>query len=164
LRPINVYGITKLLGERICQKFSSDDLALTIVRLTNTYGPRDFGRVIPAFIGRAVKNEPLILYGGDQVLDLLWIDAAIDALLSVAGPGNEVSVVNIGSGKGTSIVKLAERIIEMTNSKSAINYEPRRAIEVSSFVADVALAKEYIGWEPPTDPLSRLEDVLHSLQ
>jgi UDP-glucose 4-epimerase len=70
LSPKNAYGASKAAAEMYCRQYSADGLQVAVVRLTNVYGPGDQDRVVPLFIERALAGQPLVLYGGDQVLDL----------------------------------------------------------------------------------------------
>src|SRR5215468_6485595 len=79
LTPKNAYGASKLAGEACCGMFQSADLPVTILRLANVYGPGDRERVIPIFVENALCGKPLTLYGGDQVLDFVWIETVVEA-------------------------------------------------------------------------------------
>jgi len=159
LQPKNAYGVSKAAAELYCRLFSEGGLDVAVLRLANVYGPRDRDRVIPIFMENAVRGRPLVLYGGSQILDLVWIDTVIGALLkagfneSIGGP------VNVGSGRGTSIRDLAQRILEVTQSSSPIEVLPARTVEVTQFVADLDRARRVFGIEPSPDPLSHLNEI-----
>jgi UDP-glucose 4-epimerase len=162
LRPKNGYGASKAAGEVYCRAAAVEKVETVILRLANVYGPRDRDRVIPLFSRAALAGEPLRLYGGDQILDFVWIDTVVDALIKAAfGPAIKVPV-NVGSGKGTTIADLARRVVGMAGSPSPIDILPRRKHEVGRFVADVARAQRALDLTPPEDPLYRLGDVLFS--
>src|SRR5207245_6973446 len=81
IRPKNGYGASKAAGEVYCRAAANDGLETVILRVTNVYGTRDRDRVVPLFARSAGSGSPLTLYGGKQVLDFVWIDTVVDALV-----------------------------------------------------------------------------------
>lgn len=160
LAPKNAYGVSKATGEHYAGLFHERGLSTAVLRLTNVYGPRDFDRVLPIFIGRALDEEPLVLYGGRQVLDMVWVGTVVDALVC-AGLGNELpGPVNIGSGKGLTLSEIAARVIETTGSRSTIEIAPARSVEVVRFTADLQQAQTLLGLAPVEDPLAWLPTLI----
>jgi nucleoside-diphosphate-sugar epimerase len=135
-------------------------LETVILRLANVYGPRDRGRVIPLFVENALKGRPLTVYGGNQVLDFVHVDHVVDALLKAGFAQHIGSPVNIGSGKGTTIAELAERILNLTYSQSKVSWMPSRDLDVVGFVADTTKARTLLGLDYPHDPLYRLPELI----
>jgi nucleoside-diphosphate-sugar epimerase len=160
IRPKNQYGASKAAGEAYCRAFRATGLQVRIVRLTNIYGPRDFDRVIPIFLCRSLKREPLVIFGGQQVLDFLSVRNAVEGLLRAAESADFDEPINIGSGQPTALTHLAERIIKHTNSTSEILIEPGRSVEVGQFVADISRAKQQLGLAQPLDSLAELDEAL----
>jgi UDP-glucose 4-epimerase len=166
-RPKNPYGASKAAAEMYCRVFGQDDMQVAVLRLANVYGPRDTNRVIPIFVDRALRGLPLFLYDGTQILDFVWIDIVVDALIKAAFGEPSPSFastwapLNIGSGKGITIAMLARRILDLTNSRSLLKTEERRGVEVSRFVADTTRARTLLGLPAPEDPLFGLEEVVH---
>jgi UDP-glucose 4-epimerase len=155
----NPYGASKVAGEAYCRTFASTHgMRVAVVRLANVYGAGDSGRVIPLWLAAAQEGRDLQIYGGEQVIDFLWVGTAVDALLHAAERGLP-GPVNIGSGIGTKIVDLATQIIEGTRSTSKIVRTPPREIEVAKFVADVQLMRS-LGLQPETDPLGHLGELV----
>lgn len=153
LKPKNHYGASKLAGEAYCSVFRSEGLETAVLRLANVYGPGDKDRVLPLFVERALGGQPLVLYGGQQVLDFVWIDTVVEALWK-AGFGDLIpEPLNIGSGKGVTISRLSRRVLELTGWRSHVEIVAARQIEVMGFVADVARARCVLGLEKPADPL-----------
>ena len=140
LQPKNAYGASKLAGEAYCRVFQGLGLPVTILRLANVYGPGDRDRVIPIFLDRASSGQPLILYGGDQVIDFVWIGDVIDALLASIPLDGEAGPINIGGGQGVSIADLAEMVSASSAARVPVVRENPREMEVRSFVADIAKA------------------------
>ncbi|MBI2653412.1 NAD-dependent epimerase/dehydratase family protein [Candidatus Woesearchaeota archaeon] len=137
LNPINMYGITKLCGETLCNAFSKNkNLNLTILRIANSYGSRDRDRAIPVFLENAKKNKDLTLFGGKQVLDFICIEDVINAMIKISNEDKFIGeIINIGTGTGTSIQDLAKSIIKLTHSKSKIIRKESRHFDVEKFVA-----------------------------
>ena len=160
LRPKNPYGASKAAAEMYCRAFGQNDLEVVVLRLANVYGPRDTDRVIPLFVERSLRGLPLFLYDGTQILDFVWIDIVVDALVKAASGEFSPEPLNIGSGKGTTIANLAKRILDLTNSRSLLKIEKRRGVEVSRFVADTTRARARLGLPLPEDPLFGLEEVV----
>lgn len=161
LAPKNLYGASKAAAENYCRAFANVyGLDTAVLRFANVYGSRDRDRVIPIFIERATAGAPLELFGGDQVLDLVWIEQAVEALLRAADADLGGEPVNVGSGTGTSIREIAARVTAACNSRSRIEIRPARSIEVSRFVADVSRMQRVLGLQPPSDPLGDLHRML----
>ncbi len=160
LRPKNDYGASKVAGELYCRLAAGAGLETVIVRLANVYGPRDRDRVIPLFLQAAKANLPIEIYGGDQVLDFVWVDTVVDALIKAACGEWLHEPVNVASGKGVTLQELAQRIVETTGSLAPIRIAPKRREEVRRFVADITRARELLGVAPPADPLWQLARLL----
>lgn len=136
LGPINMYGATKVCSEALCRAFSRAGLNLTIMRIANSYGPRDKDRVIPLFIKNAKNNKNLELFGGHQVLDFIWVGDVVNAMIKASKNTELVGeTANIGTGIGTSIEGLAKIIIKLTGSKSKIARKKARSFDVQRFIS-----------------------------
>ncbi len=154
----NPYGASKVAAEAYARVFDGPAMRVVILRLANVYGPGDRGRVIPIFLDRARRGEPLILYGGQQVIDFVPVDLVVDAFLRAAeirpaGP------INVGSGRGTALTALADRVLALTGSPAGTEVVPARTAEVVRFVADVTRMQAHLGIDPPADPLAGLESM-----
>jgi UDP-glucose 4-epimerase len=172
LAPKNMYGATKAAAEMLCRAAATrGDVELVALRLANVYGSGDTGRVIPLWLNRAARGEELIVYGGSQVLDLVWVDDVVSALIraalvprgtfastgaGAADPGaGFFAALNVGTGQGTPLTTLAERIRALTNQSVTIRLAPARPAEVEQFVADPTLMHRTLGLRPDA-PLSHL--------
>ncbi len=159
LNAKNAYGASKAAGELYARVFQTTyGLETSVLRLANVYGPRDRDRVIPLWLDAARAGRNLIVYGGTQLIDFIYIDTVVEALIRAAtrplwGP------LNIGSGQGTPILALAERILALDGVDVQIDRQPAREIEVARFTANVAAMYEYLDLEPPDDPLFALEQL-----
>jgi UDP-glucose 4-epimerase len=153
----NGYGASKAAGELYCRAFAgSAGLETAVLRLANVYGPRDTDRVIPRWLALAEAGAPLEVYGGDQVIDFVPVATVVEAFLRAAEADVAGLPINIGSGTGTPILTLAQRILALTESRSDLRVLPANGAEVRCFVADTRRMKALLGIEPPADPLRAL--------
>ncbi len=155
--PKNAYGASKAAGEVYCRTFQNTyGLDVSVLRLANVYGSGDRDRVIPIWLDRARHGEDLEIYGGAQVLDLVPVDLVVAALRRAAEAGLGGRVVNVGSGIGTPLRDLANRIARLPAREVGLRVLPARSIEVTRFVADVARMRDVLDLAPPADPLEGL--------
>jgi len=149
LNPKNSYGASKAAGELYCRVFAADGLSVAVLRLANVYGPGDFGRVIPLFLDNAIHGRPLVIYGGDhKLLDFVWIGDVVRALVKVQTASLDGQPVNIGSGEGTTLRDLAQRILRLTGSSAPIECAAHREAETDRFVPDIRLAERLLDYHP----------------
>jgi UDP-glucose 4-epimerase len=154
MNPKNAYGASKVAGEVYCRTFASAyDLDVSVLRLANVYGYGDRDRVIPIWLDRATHGQDLELFGGIQVLDLVPVGLVVEALQRAAATDLHGQPVNVGSGRGTTLRELAERVQELSGTESDLSILPARTVEVTRFIADVDRMKSLLGLSPPTEPL-----------
>ncbi len=158
----NGYGLSKVAGELYCRQYSAD-FAVSILRLANVYGPRDYGRVIPIFARQALNGQDLTLLGGKQVCDFIDVGTVVEMFLRI-GSSALPGPLNIGSGSPVSLISLAERILAVTGSQASLAYQPQIAAEVAYFVADTRRAQQQLGLVPPADSLAHLPAVVNYLR
>jgi UDP-glucose 4-epimerase len=175
--PKNTYGATKAAGEMACRAASTHGLEVVALRLANVYGPGDTGRVIPLWLGCAARGEDLPLYGGDQVLDLVWVGDVVEAMIRAAQTPRQrfaarkwlgaddargfFVALNIGTGEGTPITSLAERIRQFAARNIRVQLLPPRAVEVERYVADITRARTALGFQPES-PLAHLPQLVRA--
>lgn len=160
----NDYGASKIAGEVYSHLFNQAGPEVGIVRLTNVYGPRDSDRVIPFFVKKALCGEPLVIYGGQQIIDFIWVGDVVDSLIRLAQSDQlPDSPLNVGSGVGTQLTTLAEQICALTGSHSEIILAPARTPEVVRFVADTRRLQAWMGTHPARPPLEKLADVVEDI-
>jgi len=163
LRPRNIYGVSKVTGELHCQLFRQQyGLDARIARLSNVYGAGDSDRVIPRFCHAIQNGQPLTLYGGDQVIDFIWIKDAIRALWEISQLANFDEPLNCGSGHGITVRQLAEKLRAVSQTPVELQVMPSRVAEVNRFIADTARMRKILGWSPDDGSLNYLSDVLQS--
>ncbi len=151
--PISPYGISKLAAEHYCRVFYEIYRLNTVsLRLFTVYGPRmrpDLA--ISIFTSKALKNENIEIFGdGNKTRDFTYIDDVIKAYFLAMKRGDG-QVYNIGSGNRISINELAEKIIEITESKSKIIYTNARKGDAEHTWANVEKAKRELGWKAETN-------------
>jgi UDP-glucose 4-epimerase len=153
LRAKNAYGASKIAGEVYCRLAAQQGLESVVLRLANVYGPGDRDRVIPLFGAAAKAGLPITVFGRQKILDFVWIDVVVDALIRAAFGRYIPGPMNIGSGKGTTILDLARRMVDLSRSVSKIEVVEERDQEVGRFVADITRAKRLLKIPEPDDPL-----------
>jgi len=129
------------------------NLKIKVVRIFNTYGPRmrpDDGRVISNFIIQALRGKDLTIYGdGEQTRSFCYVDDLIDGLISTMNTADDFTgPVNIGNPGEFSMLALAEQILELTKSKSKIQFVPLPADDPRQRKPDISLAHEKLNWKP----------------
>ena len=163
LNPKNIYGVSKVTGELFCELFAKQfGLDIRIVRLSNVYGPGDSDRVIPLFCKAIKDDQPLTLYGGEQIVDFVWIEDVVKALWQILELPHFEGPINIGSGQGVTIRELAELMSSTAEKEVKLNVLPSRDAEVSKFVADNDLMMEVLGWVPKAELRKHLPKVMKS--
>jgi UDP-glucuronate decarboxylase len=130
-------------------------LRIKVPRIFNTYGPRmhpNDGRVVSNFIVQALKGEPITLYGdGSQTRSFCYVDDMVDALMRMMGTADDVTgPVNVGNPNEFTIRQLAEKVVEITGSKSKIVTKPLPGDDPKQRQPDISLARAKLGWEPTT--------------
>jgi len=126
---------------------------IKVARIFNTYGPRmhpNDGRVVSNFIVQALTNEPITIFGdGSQTRSFCFVNDLIEALiLLMKSPDDFVGPVNLGNPNECSVLELAETTINLTNSRSDIEFQPLPPDDPKQRQPDINLAKETLGWEP----------------
>lgn len=130
------------------------NLQTKIIRIFNTYGPNmheNDGRVVSNFIIQALKNEPITIYGrGDQTRSFCYVTDLLEGAIKVMG-SNCSDPINLGNPNEITILELAEKIKELTNSKSELISKPLPSDDPKRRKPDIALAKKEINWNPTVD-------------
>ena len=140
-------------------------LQIKVARIFNTYGPRmhpNDGRVVSNFIVQALKGEDITLYGdGQQTRSFCYVSDLVDGLIRLMNTGDEVTgPINIGNPGEFTIRQLAEKVIELTGSKSQIVNKPLPSDDPRQRQPDIARAKDVIGWEPTIDLATGLKPTI----
>ncbi|AFH49113.1 dTDP-glucose 4,6-dehydratase [Ignavibacterium album JCM 16511] len=163
--PRGVYDEAKRFAESLTMAYHRyHGLQTRIVRIFNTYGPRmrlNDGRVLPTFIGQALKGEPLSIFGdGSQTRSFCYVDDLIDGIYRLL-LSEEVYPVNIGNPDEITIQQFAEEVLSLTGSRSKISYHPLPEDDPKVRQPDISKAKQLLGWEPK---VSRTEGIKRTLE
>jgi UDP-glucose 4-epimerase len=142
--PKSPYAVTKLDGEYYCGIFHEEGwLNTACSRYFNVFGPRQdpgsqYAAAVPIFIHRALRNQPITIYGdGSQTRDFVYVKDVVAANVHLAQNGAVTGVYNVAYGQRQTIQEVAEKIIELTGSASAIERGPVRAGDVKHSQAAV---------------------------
>ena len=154
--PRACYGESKRCAETLFYDFNKQyQIKVKIVRIFNTYGPKmhiNDGRVISNFIAQAIQNKDLTVYGnGNQTRSFCFIDDMIDGFIHMMDSNDNITgPINLGSTEEIEIIKLAKKIIILTNSSSKIVFKPLPIDEPKKRKPSIKLANEKLNWKPNT--------------
>jgi dTDP-glucose 4,6-dehydratase len=153
--PRSVYDESKRFSEALVMAYHRRfNLDTRIIRIFNTYGPRmrpNDGRAIPNFIMQSLNGEPITVFGdGSQTRSFCYITDLIEGITRLMESSiNEP--INLGNPDELTILQLARKIIDMTNSKSTIVFKPLPENDPKLRRPDISKAKRILAWEPRTD-------------
>jgi UDP-glucose 4-epimerase len=162
--PMTPYAITKLDGEYYLKMYEDQwNVPTTSLRYFNVFGPRQnpksaYAAAVPIFINKALQNEPISIYGdGLQTRDFVYVKDVVKAniLASTKGSGT----YNVALGHSTSILELAENIINITNSKSQIKFLDERAGDIKHSQANPEKFNK-LGFQPEYTIQDALEETI----
>ncbi len=150
--PRGVYDEAKRFAEAITFAYHrTHGVDTKIVRIFNTYGPRmrlKDGRVVPAFIGQALAGEPLTVFGdGSQTRSFCYVSDLIDGIFRLSQSDSQ-GPVNIGNPREMSILEFGEKILELIDTESQIEFKPLPVDDPKVRQPDISLARELLGWSP----------------
>lgn len=173
-QPESYWGHVNPIGERACYDegkraaetlfinyHQQNQVRIKIIRIFNTYGPRmhpNDGRVVSNFIVQALQNNDITIYGdGSQTRSFCYVDDLIEGMIRMMNTDDRVTgPINMGNPGEFTILQLAQKVIEMTDSKSKLVFKPLPSDDPMQRKPDIRLAKEMLGWEPTI----KLEDGL----
>ena len=144
-------------GKRIAETLMMDyhrqcEVDVKIIRIFNTYGPRmhpEDGRVVSNFIVAALTGKPITIHGdGLQSRSFCYVTELVDAIYRMMQTNNFTGPVNTGNPKEFTIIELAEKVLEMTNSSSKLIRTAARPDDPGRRRPDITLAKKRLGWDP----------------
>jgi dTDP-glucose 4,6-dehydratase len=150
--PRGVYDEAKRFMESVTMAYHRfHGLETRIVRIFNTYGPRmrlNDGRVVPAFMGQALRGEDLTVFGdGSQTRSFCYIDDLVEGIYRLLF-SDYAEPMNIGNPHETTIKEFAEEILALTGANQKIIYKPLPTDDPTQRQPDITKAKEILGWEP----------------
>lgn len=165
-QPESYWGHVNPIGERACYDegkraaetlfinyHQQNQVRIKIIRIFNTYGPRmhpNDGRVVSNFIVQALQNNDITIYGdGSQTRSFCYVDDLIEGMIRMMNTDDRVTgPINMGNPGEFTILQLAQKVIEMTDSKSKLVFKPLPSDDPMQRKPDIRLAKEMLGWEP----------------
>jgi UDP-glucuronate decarboxylase len=168
-QPETYHGNVNCIGPRSCYDegkrcaetlffdyFRQHKLKIKVARIFNTYGPRmhlNDGRVVSNFIVQALRGKPLTIFGdGTQTRSFCYVDDLIKGLVRLMDSIDDVTgPLNLGKPGEFTILELAKKVIELSNSRSEIIFEPLPADDPRQRRPDITLAREVLGWEPKVE-------------
>lgn len=160
------WGHVNPIGDRACYdegKRSAETLFVNyhkqnnvnikIIRIFNTYGPKmhpNDGRVVSNFIVQALQNHDITVYGkGNQTRSFQYVDDLVEGMIRLMNSRDGFTgPVNVGNPNEFTILELAQKVIELTGSKSKIIYKPLPSDDPMQRQPDISLAKKELDWEP----------------
>ncbi len=157
------YSASKIAGEALIYSFAQCyDLPFLVFRFSNVYGRFDndlerMERVIPLFLDRIARDQPIVVFGREKTLDFTYVDdcvagvmKGIDALVERRVVGQ---TINLACGHGSTLVDVVNIVALALGKTPKVTYEPSRVGEVTRYVADITKARELLGYDPQV-PLS----------
>lgn len=161
---VNPIGIRSCYdeGKRCAETLFMDyhrqnNVRIKIIRIFNTYGPRmnfDDGRVVSNFVIQALRNEDITIYGdGSQTRSFQYVDDLLNGMIRMMNTGDNITgPVNIGNPHEFTILELAEKVIDLTNSKSSLIFKELPSDDPKQRQPDISKAREILdGWEPKVE-------------
>ena len=154
--PRSPYAVSKLAAEYYIRTIGELwGIETVCLRVFNAYGPRQplppvHAPVIPNFLKQAAQNGTLVVSGdGNQTRDYVYVDDITNAMVTAAtAPGINQEIINIGSGRDTSVRELVHLVLEVTGGTPEIVYSPRNERGPARMCADISLAREKLGYQP----------------
>jgi len=169
---VNPVGIRSCYdeGKRVVETLFFDyhrqyGLEIKIARIFNTYGPKmdvNDGRVVSNFLAQAINGQPLTIYGdGLQTRSFCYVDDLIAGLIALMdSPESITGPINIGNPNEFTMLDLAQKVLQVTNSKSKIEFRALPSDDPKQRKPDIALARNLLGWEPKVELTEGLERML----
>lgn len=164
--PRSCYDEGKRCAETLFFDYNRQhNLRIKVARIFNTYGPRMHhadGRVVSNFIVQALRNEPITIYGdGNQTRSFCYVSDLIDGLIRLMDTDDDVTgPINIGNPGEFSMLELAEKVIELTGSKSTLTRRPLPQDDPKQRQPEISEAKRALGWSPTIELEEGLADTI----
>ena len=171
VNPIGVRGVydeAKRFSEAMVMAYHrAHHINTHIIRIFNTYGPRmrlDDGRVLPNFMGQALRGEPLTMYGdGSQTRSFCYVDDLVEGIIRLLFVDFH-EPVNVGNPSEITILEFAKEILALSGSKSRIEHRPLPQDDPKLRKPDISRAKRLLNWEPKIDRHEGLKRTLAYFQ
>lgn len=158
-KPVNIYGITKMLSENLILNYSADyKTPAVILRFSYCYDENFTKRGFSSMFKKAISGEKIQIFGGDQILDLLHFNDAIHAILKSI-TYNKTEIFNIGSGETQSLISIINKLKKIMNNDVNYALRPYRGFEVKTCKLNINKAKKNLKFKPST----KLDDILYKM-
>ena len=160
--PMSLYGLANLIVEKYIESYYKEyGLNFMILRLSNVYGPRQWGSgIIPSIIMKILKKEKPIIYSdGNQTRDFIYINDAVEASIMLAERGKN-GIYNIGTGKEISLNEIFKLIKDISNIKVNPMRKNLKVAEARRSALDIKKIKKEFGWYPKTNIKEGLEETI----
>jgi len=162
--PINPYGKTKVEKEKLAQKFWDEGVSIIGLRYFNVYGIGQTGTyagVITQFIKKLDSNLSPIIHGkGNQIRDFIAVEDVANANLMAMESSSKQKFLNVGTGKFTSILELANMMIQISSKNVNVNFDGELSGDIEKSQADITSIKEKIGWTYKIELLDGLKKLI----
>jgi len=151
--PRSCYDEGKRVAETLVMDYHrQNQVDVKIIRIFNTYGPRmhpNDGRVVSNFIVAALNNDPITLFGdGSQTRSFCYVDDLIEGILRMMQSEDFIGPVNLGNPGEFTVMELAQKVIQLTNSRSQVIPQEKREDGPTRRRPDISLAQQKLGWQP----------------
>ena len=151
--PRSCYDEGKRVAETLVMDYHrQNQVDVKIIRIFNTYGPRmhpNDGRVVSNFIVAALNNDPITLFGdGSQTRSFCYVDDLIEGILRMMQSEDFIGPVNLGNPGEFTVMELAQKVIQLTNSRSQVIPQEKREDDPTRRRPDISLAQQKLGWQP----------------
>ena len=152
LVPNNIYGLTKMLGEKIVTWVSSKyNLDYTILRLTNVYGPGGDNYNIQAMIRKALMERRIQIFGGDQIMNMVYVEGVAEIFNKcLTDPRTSRQTFNVGSSDDLSVEDIVSKVVSLLDSPVEIERQPMRLGETLNFRPSLEKLQNVLGYNCPT--------------
>ena len=170
LRPVNIYGRSKVEGERLVEEAQRAGLRACTIRFSNVFGSvaDHADRVVPAFARGALAGGELRVDGADHTFDFTYIDDVARGVASLVDLLDTNSAapppIHFVSGRATTLGELAALAIDLAGTKATVSHAPPRNFDVARFIGDGARARQLLDWQPRVDLREGLARLLSALR
>lgn len=163
LEPLNLYALTKIQSEELCNFYANNNMKIITFRLFPPYGTMDKKlKLIPYIIGSALRDYPITLNNPNQMWDFIHVRDIVESYVKVLdyNPINNNKIFNIGSGIAVSIGDIVKKIEELTDKKINVTWNNKKP-DIGFLCADITKARKNLKWSPKYNILKTgLEDVI----
>lgn len=169
-RPVNIYGRSKVEGERLVEGARETGMRACTIRLSNVFGSVSdhADRVVPAFVRAAISGDELRVDGAEHTFDFTHIDDVARGIVTLAEllASNEPAPppIDLVTGQPTTLGQLAALAIRLAGTSTTMRESPARDFDVARFVGDAERARRVLGWQPQVSLPDGLARLIHEFR